>query len=66
MELRMRLQGMYPKFASAILIAGLFSGKVTANKNDLDAGGKLLLTNGVTSIDGSSRGGLVTWSVIAG
>lgn len=62
----MRLQGMYPKIASAILIAGLLPGTVSANKNDLEAGGKLLLTNGVTSVEGSSGGGLATWSVIAG
>lgn len=30
------------------------------------AGGKLLLTNGVTTIEGSSGGGISTWSLIAG
>ena len=30
------------------------------------AGGKLLLTNGVTSIEGTSGGGIATWAVIAG
>lgn len=29
-------------------------------------GGKLLLTNGVTSLEGSSGGGIATWAVIAG
>lgn len=29
-------------------------------------GGKLLLTNGVTSVEGSSGGGLASWAVIAG
>lgn len=62
----MRLLSMYPKIATAILISSLCSGTVSANNNDLEAGGKLLLTNGVTSVDGSSGGGLATWSVIAG
>ncbi len=30
------------------------------------AGGKLLLTNGVSTIEGSSGGGIATWSLIAG
>ena len=30
------------------------------------AGGKLLLTNGVSTIEGSSGGGVATWSLIAG
>ncbi|MCK8455116.1 DUF3034 family protein [Sphingomonas faeni] len=30
------------------------------------AGGKLMLTNGVSSIEGSSGGGISTWAVIAG
>ncbi len=30
------------------------------------AGGKLLLTNGVTSVEGAAGGGLATWAVIAG
>lgn len=33
---------------------------------ELRNGGKLLLTNGTTTIEGSSGGGLATWSVIAG
>ena len=42
------------------------SGTAFANGNDLETGGKLPLTNGVTSIEGSSGGGLANWSVIAG
>ncbi|RZM33475.1 MAG: DUF3034 family protein, partial [Sphingomonas sp.] len=30
------------------------------------AGGKLILTNGVTTIEGSSGGGISTWALIAG
>ncbi|MEH6790677.1 DUF3034 family protein [Parasphingorhabdus sp.] len=39
---------------------------VSAQTPDLRNGGKLLLTNGVTTVEGSSGGGLATWSVIAG
>lgn len=33
---------------------------------DLRQGGKLLLTDGVTSVEGASGGGLATWSLIGG
>ncbi len=33
---------------------------------DLFSGGKLLLTNGVTTVDGSSGGGLARWATIGG
>lgn len=33
---------------------------------DVFAGGKLLLTNGVTTVDGSSGGGLARWATIGG
>lgn len=33
---------------------------------DLRNGGKLLLTNGITSLEGASGGGLTPWAVIAG
>lgn len=33
---------------------------------DRRAGGKLLLTNGVTSVEGAAGGGLASWAVIAG
>lgn len=33
---------------------------------DVFAGGKLLLTNGVTTVDGSSGGGLARWAAIGG
>jgi hypothetical protein len=33
---------------------------------DARAGGKLLLTNGVATIEGSSGGGIATWALIAG
>lgn len=62
----MRLQGLTSKFAGVILIAAIIPGVASANNNDLETGGKLRLTNGVTSVDGSSGGGLASWSVIAG
>ena len=37
-----------------------------ASAGDRRAGGKLLLTNGVTSVEGAAGGGLATWAVIAG
>jgi hypothetical protein len=38
----------------------------TARANDGRAGGKLVLTDGVSSIEGAAGGGLATWSLIAG
>lgn len=37
-----------------------------ASAEDMQAGGKLLLTNGITSLEGASGGGLTPWAVIAG
>lgn len=47
---------------SAALLA--YSGPVMAE--EYRTGGKLLLTNGVTSVDGAAGGGLASWAVIAG
>lgn len=49
--------------AAALLLGGL---SATAEAGDRRAGGKLLLTNGVSTIEGSAGGGLATWAVIAG
>ncbi len=38
----------------------------SAAAHDRRAGGKLLLTDGVTSVEGASGGGLAAWSLIAG
>lgn len=38
----------------------------TAQASERRAGGKLLLTNGISSIEGSAGGGISTWGVIAG
>jgi hypothetical protein len=37
-----------------------------AARSEGRAGGKLLLTNGVSTVDGTAGGGLATWAVIAG
>lgn len=47
--------------ASALGDDGLRIGKVRALR-----GGKLLLTNGVTTVEGSSGGGIARWATIAG
>jgi hypothetical protein len=46
--------------AIAVLVAG------AASARPLREGGKLLLTGGVTDVEGSAGGGLATWAVIAG
>ncbi|QTD57748.1 DUF3034 family protein [Parasphingorhabdus cellanae] len=55
------------RFASII-----FTGVITvclatpSFAEDLRPGGKLLLTNGIATVEGSSGGGLASWSLIAG
>lgn len=48
------------------LLALTASAVSAAEAQDLRNGGKLLLTNGVSTIEGSGGGGLATWSTIAG
>lgn len=45
---------------------GLMALASPATAGELRPGGKLLLTGGVSSIEGSAGGGLATWSLIAG
>lgn len=45
---------------------GLAAAAPAVAAGDGRAGGKLLLTNGVTTIEGSSGGGISTWALIAG
>jgi len=47
--------------AGAAVVAG-----TSAHAVDMVNGGKLLLTQGVTNIEGASGGGLATWATIAG
>lgn len=56
------------KFCFSICAAPMiFSALVQPlHAKDLRQGGKLLLTNGIATIEGSSGGGLASWSLIAG
>lgn len=54
-----------PQTACAALAALLAVAAPAASK-DLQTGGKLLLTNGISSLEGSAGGGLTPWAVIAG
>ncbi len=47
-------------------LVALAAPAVASATDDGRAGGKLLLTDGVTTIDGSAGGGIATWAVIAG
>lgn len=51
---------------AACLLAFGISAWTAGHAQDLRNGGKLLLTNGVSTIEGSGGGGLATWSTIAG
>lgn len=53
------------RYCSVAAIALLFVAQ-PASARDRRAGGKLLLTNGVTSVEGAAGGGLATWAVVAG
>ncbi|WP_052129366.1 DUF3034 family protein [Sphingomonas sp. 35-24ZXX] len=55
----------FPVRAACLFAFGL-SAFTAAQAQDLRNGGKLLLTNGVSTIEGSGGGGLATWSTIAG
>lgn len=58
------------KFISKILVGCFAAFSLTspqaARAEDLQPGGKLLLTNGITSLEGASGGGLTPWAVVAG
>jgi hypothetical protein len=49
-----------------IALAALVVVAAPATAAERRSGGKLLLTNGVSSVEGSAGGGLATWAVIAG
>ncbi len=54
------------KIASMLLILLFTLSSTSAAAEDLRAGGKLILTNGITSSEGASGGGLTPWATIAG
>ena len=61
----MRLQFVKTLGLAAVL-AGGFGWAGGAVAAEIGTGGKLLLTGGVSSLEGGAGGGLATWAVIAG
>lgn len=53
-------------FLTSVTVAIAVSLASPALAEDLRSGGKLLLTNGIATVEGSSGGGLASWSLIAG
>ncbi len=51
-------------FRIAALFAAVFA--LPAHAGEMRHGGKLVLTNGITSVEGASGGGLTPWATIAG
>lgn len=49
-----------------VALAAMLALSATAQAHDRRAGGKLLLTDGVTTAEGAAGGGLAAWSLIAG
>ncbi|NTS66307.1 DUF3034 family protein [Sphingomonas sp. HHU CXW] len=58
------MRSMIRPFVTAVLT--LLTVAQPAFAGDRRAGGKLLLTTGVTSVEGAAGGGLATWAVIVG
>jgi hypothetical protein len=56
----MRAKFLGPALAVTILSAGV------AQAGEMEAGGKLLLTGGVSALEGGAGGGLSTWALISG
>jgi hypothetical protein len=55
--------------SSALIVFSVVAGATfasPASAGEMRSGGKLLLTNGVSTIEGSAGGGLASWAVIAG
>lgn len=55
-----------PRLPVAALAVSLLLFATPAAASEGRAGGKLLLTDGITSVDGAAGGGLAPWAVIAG
>ncbi|MEJ5979572.1 DUF3034 family protein [Novosphingobium sp. PS1R-30] len=55
-----------PITLAALLALGISSVPGAAHAQDLFEGGKLLLTNGISTVEGSGGGGLATWATISG
>jgi hypothetical protein len=54
------------RFSAALLLVLATAAPAHAEDTPLIDGGKLLLTNGVATIEGTSGGGVATWSTITG
>jgi hypothetical protein len=59
-------QSLFRSLAPLSLALFCVSAPAAAQEASLVDGGKLLLTNGVATIEGTSGGGVATWSTIAG
>ena len=55
-----------PRLLATLIAAAFLGGASSAAADELREGGKLLLTHGVSTIEGAAGGGLATWAVIAG
>lgn len=55
-----------PFLAVALPLAVLIAPAAAAAANDGRAGGKLVLTDGISTVEGGAGGGLAAWAVIAG
>lgn len=53
-------------FICTLLAFGSLIGPAVAGPKRLEIGGKLLLTRGISSVDGAAGGGLTPWALIAG
>lgn len=62
---RLPIKPILEPLITGLLLAGGLAATGAQASEALD-GGKLILTNGATSVEGSSGGGLATWAVIAG
>jgi hypothetical protein len=56
----------FPKFAFALALTSIALTPQPSTAKPLRNGGKLLLTNGISSLEGASGGGLTPWAIIAG
>jgi hypothetical protein len=55
----------FRRFCAGLLMSALLATPAIA-RQEMRAGGKLVLTDGVSSVEGSAGGGLATWAVIDG
>jgi hypothetical protein len=55
-----------PRRHAALLGAALILSASAAQADELRPGGKLLLTQGVSNVEGAAGGGLATWALISG